>query len=327
MNPRRSSRRLGLILPVASLLLLAWTTLAPVDETEYGVITSFGDVAAVYGVEPGSAGLHFKRPWQSLLTVDRRLRAIDPAPREVITGDKKNLEIASYLIYRVADPVRFLRGAGSHEQAESRLSERVAAALSDVIGRRELSALASTEAARWKLEDITREAREAVAPPALADMGVDVLDVGLRRFNHPLEVRPAVFELIRSERRQVAAKLRAEGEAQYTAITSQADRQRDEILARAEAEAERIRGQAEAERTRILNEAHGRDPRFYEFLQTLESYGSLLDRKTTVVLSASSPLLKLLTRGPQDDAGPPEAAAGGSTALSTPAPRPAGGRP
>ena len=131
-----------------------------------------------------------------------------------------------------------------------------------------------------------------------------MVDLGLRRFNHPLEVRPAVFDLIRSERRQVAAKLRAEGEAQYLTITSQADRMRDAILAQAEAEAERIRGQAEAEATRILNEAHSRDPRFFEFLRTLESYRSILDPKATIVLSSSSPLLKLLDRGPAVEPAP-----------------------
>ncbi len=125
-----------------------------------------------------------------------------------------------------------------------------------------------------------------------------MLDVRLRRFNHPVEVRPAVFDLIRSERRQVAAKLRAEGEAQYLTITSQADRARDTILAQAEADAERTRGNAEAEATRLLNEAHARDPKFFEFLRTLESYRSILDGQTTVVLSASSPLLKLLVEGP-----------------------------
>jgi membrane protease subunit HflC len=128
-----------------------------------------------------------------------------------------------------------------------------------------------------------------------------VVDVRLRRFNHPLEVRPAVFDLIRSERRQVAATLRAEGEAQYQALTSRADRQRDAILAEADAEAERIRGRGEAEATRLLNEAHARDPRFYEFVRTLETYRALLDEKATVVLSSASPLLRLLTQGPPDD--------------------------
>jgi regulator of protease activity HflC (stomatin/prohibitin superfamily) len=110
-----------------------------------------------------------------------------------------------------------------------------------------------------------------------------------------------VFDLIRSERKQVAAALRAEGEAQFQTLTSQADRERDTTLAQADAEAERLRGQADAEATRLSNEAHARDPKFYEFLRTLEAYRAILDEKATVVLSSASPLLKLLSQGPGGD--------------------------
>jgi membrane protease subunit HflC len=189
----------------------------------------------------------------------------------------------------------------------------VAAALSDAIGRRNLAALATTDPGRASIDELTGEVLRNISPTALSELGIEIVDLGLRRFNHPLEVRPAVFELIRSERRQVAAKLRAAGEAEYTRITSQADRTRDTLLAQADAEAERIRGQAQAESTRILNEAHARDPRFYELLRTLESYGSILDSKATLVLSSSSPLLKLLGRGP-DEAPTAEAAKDARTA-------------
>jgi modulator of FtsH protease HflC len=301
MNRRRFLPWLGLLLALVCLVALVMTTLVAVDETEYAVVTSFGQVVSVHGIEPGTAGLHFKRPWQSVVRVDRRLRVFDPPVREVITGDKRSLEVASYLVYRVADPIQFVRASGSLDQAEARMSERASAALSDAIGRRDLATLATTQPGRWALDDLTRETVAQVAPAARRELGIELLDLGLRRFNHPLEVRPAIFELIRSERRQVAAKLRAEGEAQYTTITSQADRMRDAVLSQAEAEAERIRGQAQAESTRILNEAHSRDPKFYELLRTLESYGSILDPKTTIVLSSSSPLLKLLSHGPGDE--------------------------
>ncbi len=326
MTRRRIAFLLAVLTLTAGMILLTGSSLVAVDETEYAVVTSFGEVMAVYGVEPGTAGLHLKRPWQSVLKVERRLRVFDPPSREVITGDKHNLEVASYLIYRVADPVQFLRGSGSLEQAEARLGERVAAALSDAIGKRDLAALASADPRRWALDELTHDALAAVAPAARAELGIAVVELGLRRFNHPLEVRPAIFELIRSERRQVAAKLRAEGEAQYTTITSLADRQRDTIQAQAEAEAERIRGQAQAESTRILNEAHARDPRFYELLRILESYESILDPKATVVLSSSSPLLKLLNQGPLEEAAPAGAKNGGP-ALASPAVKPGGTNP
>ncbi len=270
-----------------------------VDETEFAVVTRFGRIAAVYGDGPSEAGLHPKAPWELAIKIDRRFRVFDPPPREVMTGDKRNLEVAPYVVWRVADPVVFLQGSGSHELAEARLNERVSAGLSDAIGRRELASLASTDAVEvGARRDLTRDVLEAVAPSARDELGVEVIDVRLRRFGHPVEVRPAVFDLIRSERRQVAAKLRAEGEAQYLTITSQADRARDTMLAEAEAEARRIRGHAEAEATRLLNEAHARDPRFFEFLRTLEAYRSILDERATIVLTASSPLLKLLVEGP-----------------------------
>jgi membrane protease subunit HflC len=200
--------------------------------------------------------------------------------------------------------VRFVRSGGALDAAEDRLSERVAAALSDAIGRRELATLASTDPKVWALDAINAEVVAAVLAAAREELGVELVDFRLRRFNHPVEVRPAVFDLIRSERKQAAAALRAEGEAEHLSIVSRAERDRDAILARADAEAERIRGQGEAEASRIANEAHARDPKFYEFLRTLDAYRDLLDDKTTVVLSTSSPLLKLLTQGPPEDSDP-----------------------
>jgi membrane protease subunit HflC len=296
---------LGLIAVVAT---IAAASFVVVDETEFKVVTSFGRVVVVYGDEPGETGLHFKAPWHLALPIDRRVRVFEPPPREVITGDKRNLEVASYVVWRVAEPVLFVRNSGTHELAEARLYERISAGQSDVIGRRDLSALASVDPGRWDLDALTRELAGAVAPAARSELGVDVIDVRIRRFNHPIEVRPAVFELIKSERRQVAARLRAEGEAQSTKITSQADRERDTILAQADAEAERIRGGALAEATRVLNEAHAHDPKFFEFMSTLEAYRAIFDGQATVVLSSTSPILKLLAQGPAADRGAESAA-------------------
>jgi len=283
---------------IAVVALRSWVI---VDETQFVVVTDFGRIVAVHGGQAGEAGLHGKWPWQSALAIDRRLRVFDPPPREVLTGDKRNLEVASYVVWRVGDPVRFLRSAATLDAAEARLNERVSAALSNAIGRRELTALASTDPALWQLDDLTREVLAAVLPQAFEELGVQVFDIRLRRFCPPIEVRPAVFDLIRSERRQVAATLRAEGEAEYLTLTSQAERERDAILAQADAESERIRGRGEAEATRLANAAHAHDPRFYEFVRTLDAYRSILDDRATVVLSAASPLLKLLTQGPAED--------------------------
>jgi membrane protease subunit HflC len=322
MMLQRRQLTLFVILGLTVLAAVVVRSVVVVDETQFVLVTDFGRIAGVYGDEPGEAGLRWKWPWQSALGVDRRLQVFDPPPREVITGDKRNLEVGSYVVWRVSDPARFVRSAGSLEAAEARLNERVAAALSDAIGRRDLAELASTDPNVWALDALTADVVAAVAPQAAAELGVDVVDVRLRRFNHPVEVRPAVFDLIRSERKQVAESLRAEGEAQYQTLTSQADRQRDTILAQADAEAERLRGQADAEATRLYNEAHARDPKFFEFLRTLEAYRAILDDKATVVLSSASPLLKLLTQGPTEELMEAPSASKTASSPKTPEARP-----
>jgi membrane protease subunit HflC len=280
---------------------LLLSTAVIVDETEFVLVTEFGRPVVVYGKGVDESGFHIKMPWQSIRTIDRRLQVFDPPVRELITADKRNLEIGSYVVWKVIDPDRFLRSAGSLQIAEDRLNERVSAALSHAIGTRELASIATTDVKTWSLDALTGDLLKAIAALAKEELGVEVVDVRLRRFNHPVEVRPAVFDLIRSERKQVAASLRAEGEAQYQVLTSQADRERDAVLARAEADAERLKGQGDADAIRVLNEAHARDPKFYEFVRTLETYRSILDEKATLVLSSTSPLLRLLTQGPGED--------------------------
>jgi membrane protease subunit HflC len=181
--------------------LLIFRSIVVVDETEFVLVTEFGRTVTVLGDDPGESGLHAKWPWRSTLAIDRRLRVFDPPAREMITGDKRNLEVASYVAWRVSDPKRFVVSSGTLEAAEARLNERISAALSDALGHRELASLASTDSKVWKLDALTSEVLSAVSSQAKDELGVEVLDVRLRRFNHPVEVRPAVFDLIRSERK------------------------------------------------------------------------------------------------------------------------------
>lgn len=319
MTPRLAIAALG----VAALTgLIGLRSVHVVDETQFVVLTDFGRPVDVLGDEPGEAGLHLRRPWQSAIAVDRRTQVSEPPAREVITGDKRNLEVAPFVVWRVADPLRFLRSAGTLEAARARLDERVAAAVNDAMGRMTLDNLASTEPDSWRLDDLSGQVLGAAGVAVREELGIELLDVRLRRFNHPLEVRPAIFDLIRSERKQEATRLRAEGEAEYRKLVSQADRERDEILAQAEADADRIRARGDAEATRILNAAHARDPRFFEFLRTLEAYRAMLDDRTTLVLSSSSPLLQLLTRGLPDELTNPDSPGPAPPTTVSEAPRP-----
>ena len=124
---------LSLLAIVAAVALRSWVV---VDETQYVVVSEFGRIVVIHGDQEDEAGLHAKWPWQAALAIDRRLRVFDPPPREVLTGDKRNLEVACYVVWRVGDPSRFVRSAATLDVAEARLGERVSAALSDAIGRR-----------------------------------------------------------------------------------------------------------------------------------------------------------------------------------------------
>jgi membrane protease subunit HflC len=124
-----------------------------------------------------------------------------------------------------------------------------------------------------------------------------VVDVRIKRFNHPEGAKPAIFEMIRTERQGVAERYRAEGKSEAARIRSRADTERAQILSKAAADAERLRGAGDAEAMRIANAAHSQDPQFYQLLKTLDTYRAILNEKTTIVLSVDSNLLKLLTEG------------------------------
>jgi membrane protease subunit HflC len=268
-----------------------------VDQTESVIITEFG--RPVRPIE--RPGLHFKWPYQSARAFDRRLQIDTPPAREMLTKDKKNLEVAWYVSWRIAEVDRFLRTVRTLADASARLEDMTASVLAAEMGGHELGALV-TVSERSALGAMMGSVRNRIAEQALGEYGLEVVDVRLGRLNYPEEVRSAVFEQIRSERQRVAATIRAEGESQARVIRSAADRERSALLARAEADAARLIGEGEAEAARIANGAHAADPAFYQFQKTLETYRAALDARTTLVLSADSSFLRLLSQGVPDPA-------------------------
>jgi membrane protease subunit HflC len=324
-------RRSLLVLLFAGAIFLLTTSVVLVDETEYVLIERLGNIVAVYD-RPSDRGLHFKLPWpvDAMRRFDRRVQLFDPPGREIFTRDKKNITIDAYVCWKIAEPdaenagiadrpvVRFFRGLGSADVAEARLDSRVRSILTTNIGQVELSKLLFVEdsesgpasRAGGLLEQISREVRsQVVKRPGEADslterLGIDVVDVRVKRINLPVGNQQAVFERMRSERQKNADRYRRAGMAENKVIKSRADRQYNEILAKARADAERIRGEAEAESIGILNQAHAQDFEFYQVLRTLDTYRKILNERTTLVLSASSNLLKLLSEGIPDAAAP-----------------------
>jgi modulator of FtsH protease HflC len=268
-----------------------------VDQTESVIITEFG--RPVRPIE--RPGLHFKWPYQSARSFDRRLQLDAPPPREMLTKDKKNLEVAWYVSWRIAEVDKFLRTVRTLADARARLEDMVASLLAAELGGRELGALVVVSD-RSALGAMMSSVKDRVGEQALSEYGLEVVDVRLGRLNYPEEVRSAVFEQIKSERQRVAAATRAEGQSQARIIRSAADRERSALIARAEADAARLIGEGEAQAARIANEAHAADPGFYQFQKTLETYRAALDARTTLVLSADSSFLRLLSQGVPDPA-------------------------
>jgi modulator of FtsH protease HflC len=295
----RPRRRWPLIAIGTAILFLIAVARAVVivDQTEAVYITEFGRPVRLIE-EPG---LHWKWLHQSRRGFDKRLQFDAPPPREMLTRDKKNLEVAWYTSWRISDVDQFLKSVRTAPDASARLEDMAASVLAAELGGRDLAALVKVgndSSLGAMMTDVTGR----IGEQARQEYGLAVVDVRLRRLNYPEEVRSAVFEQIRSERQRVAAATRAEGESQARTIRSAADLERAHTLAEAEADAARLIGEGEAQATRIANEAHAADPAFYQFLKTLETYRAALDQRTTLILSADSAFLKLLTQGVPDAA-------------------------
>lgn len=328
-EPATAGRRRSLFLTLAATAVVAWlsTCLLFVDETEFVIVERLGTITRVLD-QPDQRGLNFKLPWPigTARRFDRRILLFDPPGREVFTRDRKNVTVDAYACWKIADSaltsgtspedrpvVRFFRSLGSQAAAQARLETRVRSAIASRMAEVELTDLMAVTDSESQAESV-EVSLALLAEHLLSDvrqrsdetesitdrLGIDVVDVRIKRINFPAGNQQAVFERMKSERQKIADRYRSAGLAQNTVIRSQADRQYAEIMSKADAEAERIRGAAEAEALAILNAAHARDPEFYESMRRLDAYRDILHEQATLVLSTSSSLLQDLTSSPSD---------------------------
>ncbi|MFO0842893.1 MAG: protease modulator HflC [Gemmataceae bacterium] len=300
-----------LILPILG--WLAYASTFTVDASDYVYLTQFGRrVAVLDGGDAGQAGLHLKLPWpvQAVQRLDRRLQSFDLPDAELLTRDPKGntidktLTIDAYVVWRIDGPVgadRFVRTVGSVEGAQLILGQRVGSELGAAVAEMELDDLISTDPGRVdrQREKLRERLLDGGSPSlresAKRDYGVEVIDVRVRRMNHPQAVRDAIFDRIRSERAKKAADYQSEGEKLAAEIRSNAEREVVQMKADAEARAIELKGSADAEADRLRNEAQRADPQFYAFLKKLEDYQRILgDNKSMLLLSTHRELFDLL---------------------------------
>lgn len=287
------TRKLSTLILAVLLAAAAWSAVFTVDETQYAIVTTFGKPTRVIA----EAGLKLKlpAPAQTVLLFDKRTQIFDPQPTENFTLDRKNIVVDSFACWRIHDPGKFLVKVGTILGAENSLGMLLASQLSAELGKHELSAMVSVEEDEVKLTDIMDSVTRNCAAVAQEDYGIEIRDVRIKRINLPYENKQSVYERMRTEREQKAKQYRAEGEEQATLIRANTDREKREILSNAYKEAQQTKGEGDAEAIRIYSNAYAQDPGYYKFMRTLSSYKKILNGQTTVVMSADTELLKLLT--------------------------------
>ncbi|UTH74609.1 protease modulator HflC [Chromobacterium sp. IIBBL 290-4] len=242
----------------------------------------------------GEPGLKFKLPLiDSVQYYDTRLQMLAPPPEQVILGDEKRLEVETYTRYCITDTLRFYQALRTEEQARAQLAQLVSTSLRRELGKVPLSDLLSARRAAI-VAHIQQEVAERARP-----MGLQVTEVQLHRADLPLETSQAIYDRMKSARQQEAKELRAQGAEWAQQIQAKADRDRTVILSEAQRQSAITHGEADAEAGRILAQAFSKDPKFYKFYRSLQTYRqSLADSAPTVVLSPDSALLRDLRNGP-----------------------------
>jgi membrane protease subunit HflC len=259
--------------------------LVVVDETELAIITRLGDPQRSIR----SAGLYVKAPLiDSVTKFEKRLLIFDAPAESLLTSDKKRLIIDVYARGRITDPLLFFQTVRSVTQARSRVIDIVASEL-----RREIAKDLQLDIISLKREEVENAVRDGVRP-IINELGIDVVDVRIKRADFPQAIAGSVYERMKAERKRIADRERAEGAEADLEKRAKVDREAVEIRSGARKEADIIRGEAEAEAIAIFAEALEQDPDFYRFLRSLDAYALFLGDNTTVVLPAGSDLFKFL---------------------------------
>jgi membrane protease subunit HflC len=254
-----------------------------VDETKKAVVVQLGEIVRVVE-EPG---LHFKTPFvQQVVYLEDRLLTVDIKPAEGLTVDKQRMTIDSYTLWRIKDPKLFVETLrGNLGSAERRLDDIIYSLLRDALGQLGFQDVLRREF----LVEVRKQAQQQVA-----DFGIAIVDVRVKRTDLPEANERAVYQRMISEREQIAERFRAEGDQEARKIRSEADKQVQILLAEAEKRSEELKGEGDARAIEIYADAYNRDPNFFLFWRTLESYKKSLAQNGTLVLSTSSDYLKLL---------------------------------
>ena len=280
------------------------------NETEQVIITQFGEPIGQAITTPG---LHFKLPYQTVRRFDKRWLPFDGDANQIPTGDKKFIWVDTYARWRISDPLKFFQSVRDERQAQSRLDDIIDGKTRDAVASFDLIEIVRSSNRQFELgedlEGIVGQGPQAEIAKGRSEIsrmildassivtpnfGIELVDVQIKRINYTQEVQSSVFERMISERQRIAERSRSEGQGRAAEIRGQRERELNEIQSEAFRTAEETRGLADAQATGIYANAYSRDPNFYQFLKTLETYRSGLDKDVTLLLDSDSEFLSFL---------------------------------
>ena len=275
-----------LLIPIVILAaILGPQFLFVVDETQVAIVTRFGDPQRSIR----TPGLNLKTPFVDTVTYfEKRLLLFDASADSLLTEDKRRLVIDVYARGRIVDPLLFFERVRDETRARNRAIEIIASEL-----RREIALDLQAEIIATSREAIMLRVRDAIAPK-LAELGIQTVDVRIKRADFPEEIADSIHQRMSAERKRLADRERAQGAERDAEIRAETDKEAAIILAEADKTANLTRGEGEAEAITIFAGALEQDPEFYTFQRSLEAYKKFLTQNTTVVLPANSDLFRFL---------------------------------
>lgn len=276
------------IIVIVLIAIILLTTVYKVDVTEQVVVLQFGK--PVRTVQ--TPGLHLKLPVpiQNAVFFDKRLLEYDVQPAEVLSTDKKTLIVDNYVRWRIVDPLLFLQTLRAIPTAVTRLDDIVYSEIRRELGLHNMADII-TDNREQIMDAVTKASYEATLP-----YGIEVIDVRIKRVDLPAENEASIYARMQAERQRKANQYRSEGDEEAQKIVASTEKEKTIILADAYKVAQETRGEGEARALQIYADAYSADPAFYEFLKTLETYKSVIDSSTTLVLPVDSKLFKLLIK-------------------------------
>lgn len=298
-----------LIVVIVALGLVVANGVYVLPEDRQAVVTQFGRPV---GEPVTEAGLKFKVPFvQDVTYFDKRILIWDGDPNQIPTRDKTFVHIDATARWRIVDPLRFMQSMHTEARAQGVLDAIIDGTIRDFVNQNNLvefirssdwepqamriSMLEPAEIEHVELgRDVISNMIHERAAEVVKQYGIELVDVMLRRVNYIDSVQRRVFDRMISERKRIAADLRSRGEGNKAEILGKMERDLLEIRSGASREAQTLRGQADAEAARIYANAYSRDPEFYRFYKTLESYQAALGKNTRLVLTTDSPLYRYL---------------------------------